>query len=483
MMVLADRYRIRIPLLIFMGGIAFGFLLVFFFRFFKNTYATFLTCGLLVPFIVIIVGNSKHFLLAILTMLLPITVDITLNNTGHIGGTAGYVISAFDIVLAVLYLLWFNEMVRKKNLSVDLFPRISIPAFFLIAIAALSMVFAKFPLLSKFELIEVVKMYFCFFYFANNIKSERDVQFLVLFLLSGLFLESIIGFAQHRYGDPFWPTALGGPPRIEGSRINGTWLSFNDFSWYLGLILPIALSMLFSGIKLIYKLICGLTFFLGCGSLMWTNSRGGWISFAIAAIFVALCVFRNIKGKVGLIKTFAWIIAVFIFISPIYPRLAAKFYDRFGGSDAGAAESRLPQYEVAYKIIKENPIIGIGINNYTKIMGKYDVTEDGLESITRHPVHNIFLHIAAEIGIFGITVFLWLISSILIEGIKYIVSNQDFIAYTVIGMIAGIIAFLVHGLVDTASLGNKLYMFIWFFAAIIFAVNKNVSGFHHPSPS
>ena len=469
---LIDRYKIRIPLLIFLGSIGFGFFLVFFFRFFKSTYATFLTCGLLVPFIIVIVGNGKHFLLSILTMLLPITVDITLNHTGHIGGTAGYIISAFDIVLAVLYLFWFHEMVREKNFSIDLFPRISMPALILMAIAGLSMVFAKFPLLSKFELIEVVKMYLCFFYLANNIKSERDVQVVVLFLLSGLFLESIIGFAQHRYDDPFWPTSLGGPPRIEGSRICGTWLSFNDFSWYLGFVLPISLSVLFSGIKLIYKLICGVTFFLGCGSLMWTNSRGGWISFAVAALFVVLCVFRNIEGKAGLIKIFAWIMAVGVLISPLYPRLYTKFYGRLMGNDGGAAESRLPQYEVAYNIIKENPFVGIGINNYTKVMDDYDTTEEGLESYTHQPVHNIFFHIAAEMGIFGIAVFLWLIFSILTGGMNYIILNKNFTAYTVIGMVAGILAFLVHGLVDTASLGSKLFMFIWFFAGIIFAIKK-----------
>jgi putative inorganic carbon (HCO3(-)) transporter len=239
--------------------------------------------------------------------------------------------------------------------------------------------------------------------------------------------------------------------------------------------------MLFSGIKPIYKVLVGLTFFLGCGSLMWTSSRGGWISFTIASVFVGLCVFGNITGRAAIIKTFAYIMAVFIFISPIYPRLFVKFYGRLGGSDRGSAESRLPQYEVAYNIIKDNPLIGIGINNYTKIVEKYDVTEEGLESLTRYAVHNIFLHIAAEMGIFGLAVFLWLMFSILVEGVSYIILNKNFMAYTVVGMVAGIIAFLVHGFVDTASLGSKLFMFVWFFAGIIFAI-KRIKPLTDPVP-
>jgi len=466
-----ERYKIRVPLLILMGGITFGFFMVSFFMFLPSTFATFFTAAMLVPLAIVIMGDAKRFLLAILIICLPVTVTITLGKTEHISGAAGYMVSVFDVVLGALYLIWMIEIFRKKNLRVNFFPQISIPAFFLILTGALSMVFARFPYLSQIETIEVVKMYFCFFYLANNIKSKTDVQFVVFFLLLGLAFEGVLGFAQRRYSEPFFPSALGGPQRIE-DRVLGSWRSFSDFVWYLTFVLPIALSVMFSGIGLAYKFLCGFIFFLGSGSLMWTISRGGWISFAVAALFVGLCVFSKIRGKSGLIKTFGWIMTVMIFISPLYPRLTTKFYVRFGGEDRGSAESRVPQFEVAYNIIKDNPIVGVGINNYTKVMYDYDTTEEGLDTISQHAVHNIFLHIAAEMGVFGLAAFIWLISAILAEGMKCIISNDDFTAYAVIGMVAGIIAFLVHGLVDTASLGSKLYMFIWFFAGIIFAVRK-----------
>jgi O-antigen ligase len=204
---------------------------------------------------------------------------------------------------------------------------------------------------------------------------------------------------------------------------------------------------------------------------MWSSSRGGWISLAVGVLFVSLFVFNKIKGKKGLIKTFIWIVFVLILISPLFPRLSAKFFVRFAGSDRGSAESRLPQYTVAYNVIRNNPIIGVGINNYTGVMHDYDVSDEGLESITPHAVHNIFLHIVAEIGIFGIAIFIWFISTIFVEGMASI-SNRGFMAYTVIGILAGIMAFLVHGMVDTASLGSKLYMFVWFFAGVIFAAKR-----------
>jgi hypothetical protein len=75
-------------------------------------------------------------------------------------------------------------------------------------------------------------------------------------------------------------------------------------------------------------------------------------------------------------------------------------------------------------------------------------------------------------GVFGFAFFIWLVFAILKGGMKYIIFDEGFMAYAVIGMLGGIIAFLVHGLVDTASLGSKLYMFVWFFAGIIFATKK-----------
>jgi len=475
-MAVAGRYNIGRPQVILIAGILFGLLLILFFRGFKPTYATFLTFGMMIPLVITIVGNAKRFLWAILIICLPITVDISLGGAEyieHTSGASGYLLSLFEMVLAGLYVIWFAEIARGKAMSINFFPQITIPAVFLIGIAALSMVFARYPFLSGFEIIEVLKMYFCFLYLANNIKSESDIRFVVTFLVLGLLFEGILGFAQHRYSEPFWPTALGGPHSID-DRISGTWVSGNDFAWYLTFILPIALSLVFSGIRPIYKLVCGITFLLCGGSLMWSNSRGGWVSLGIGVLFVSLFLFNKIKGKKGLINTFVWSVFILILISPLFPRLSAKVVGRFAGEDRGSAESRLPQYEVAYRIIGSNPIIGVGINNYTEVMHDYDITKEGLESITAHAVHNIFLNIAAEMGILGFVIFIWFITAIFAEGMASISnSNRGFVVYAVIGMLGGLMAFLVHGLVDIASPGSKLFMFVWFFAGIICAI-KNI---------
>jgi O-antigen ligase len=115
-------------------------------------------------------------------------------------------------------------------------------------------------------------------------------------------------------------------------------------------------------------------------------------------------------------------------------------------------------------------------------MWEYDNSAEGLENISRFPVHNIFLHIMAEMGIVGTAVFIWFLSAICIPSLNFICRESNlYEKHVVIGLIAGIIAFLVHGLVDTASIGSKLFYFIWFYAGIIAAVLRMPNDANSPS--
>ena len=450
------------------AGIACGVLIIILFSRLPETYAIIIILAIVSPFIVIIVGESKRLLLGILVVCLPITIDITFGYTGHKGGAAGYIVSFYDIVLALLYLLWFSELIAKKEINIELYPVISLPALFLISFACLSTISAEYPDYGVFEIIEIIKMYLTFIYLANNIKTKSEFQFIVIIFITCLFFEGVLGWAQHRYDRPFFPTALGGPSWVD-SRVKGTWVSYNDFAWYLTCFLPIAMSMMACQIKFFYKLVCFVTLAVGSASLMWTNSRSGWISFAVAAVFVGVLVFYKLKDKKSLINLFFAILIIIILLFPLYPRLFNKTYGRFTGSDKGSTKSRFPQFEIAFNIIKSNPILGIGINNYSEIMWRYDHTEEGLDQISRHPVHNIFLQIAAEMGIPGLSIFIWFLIVIFYTGVRYIFLKKGFMVYGAIGMLAGILAFLTHGLYDVASIGSKMFLFTWFFAGLIFA--------------
>jgi len=477
---ISERYEIGWPVIVILGGMICG-LFILLFTFLPARWGVLCAIGIMVPFIAVLTGDVKRFFLATLVFTLPIQLDITIRHSGHLGGAAGFIISLYDIILAILYILWISELVRNKG-RINFFPRISLPFFFLIGMAILSMAKASFPTLSLFEIVQVLKMYLGFLYIANNIKSKKEIQFVVVFLLLGLFLEGVLGLAQYKFDRPFVPSVLGGPEKLGYirlgrplSRISGTWASYNDFAWYLTFMLPISMSLLFSRIKGIYKLMCGLTLVAGIGALICTLSRAGWISFVVAALIVLLLNFSKTKGKTGLNNFSASIVAILIIVS-IIVTVNPQFFNivnrRIFSDDYGAALSRIPQMQVASNIIRTHPFLGVGINNYTEVMEQYDTTDIKLTSITRHQVHNIFLQVAAEMGIVGLAIFIWLIFMVYKEGLSYVKISEGPILAIGIGLIGGITAFLIHGLVDAASLGNHLFLIFWFFTGIIIAVRK-----------
>ena len=140
--------------------------------------------------------------------------------------------------------------------------------------------------------------------------------------------------------------------------------------------------MVFSKIKTVYKIACLLISAVASGTLMWTNSRSGWVSLGMAVLFMGFLIVSKIREKKAFINIFLTAILILILIFPLYPRLYNKIYGRFAGHDGGSAESRLPQFEIAYNIIKSNPILGIGINRTTdsgmffRVSGEYTDYDD-----------------------------------------------------------------------------------------------------------
>jgi len=72
--------------------------------------------------------------------------------------------------------------------------------------------------------------------------------------------------------------------------------------------------------------------------------------------------------------------------------------------------------QMALSMVKESPLTGVGLNNFTVIMDRYGL----IPATTRflQPVHNVYLLILAETGILGLAGFLYLIFSPFYRAIK-----------------------------------------------------------------
>ena len=143
--------------------------------------------------------------------------------------------------------------------------------------------------------------------------------------------------------------------------------------------------------------------------------------------------------------------------------------DRLLSPDEEAAINRLPMWRVAINVIMENPIFGTGLNSYSEIMHQYDPKR--LIGGFIFPVHNVYLFIAAEIGIPG-AVFLLLffvtIGNYLFKSLK---KQQLNIMALSAGLLGGLIALFLHGLVDSSFKQDlQLWYVIMAFGGIAIAI-------------
>lgn len=130
-------------------------------------------------------------------------------------------------------------------------------------------------------------------------------------------------------------------------------------------------------------------------------------------------------------KKYNWMVG-FIFIFVVIfavlwlPLKSRIFYENFSKN----INLRAYLNEISINIIKENFFTGIGVGNFIENIDKYSK-----EKITKYyfyqPVHNIYLLIFSESGIFGILAFLFFLGNIIKKNFKYL--GIIFLGFLIIG--------------------------------------------------
>ncbi len=403
--------------------------------------------GLVILAAILLMRDAKQALLAVLITTLPLNFSKTLiHHSIHIGGAQNFDVSLMNIALLGLYLIWLLE---KPDGIIE---QRRIPSIFtwsltlFIVISGLSIIKAEHITLSIFELYRIGIAALIFLYFAKRVDIKKEFNLIIIALLFGLFLISAETLTNHFLGTSFNLSTLGRGESNELSefiagnnfmRAGGSLGSPNALASYLVLLLPISFALLFSKIKTSAKLADLVVFLAGSATLLLTLSRGAWIGFSLAIITILLlAVRRRLLSSI--------MVSAFIVLSGGLVVLINFMFDnmiwlRFTASQAHNVTSRLKFALIAFNVIKSNPILGVGINNFSEVMARFDTT--GVMSIigvNNPPVHDIYLLIAAEIGVIGLIVFLTFFIAVMFADIKACFAYEDPYAWVLIGILGEI---------------------------------------------
>lgn len=268
------------------------------------------------------------------------------------------------------------------------------------------------------------------------VRVHYDKRKLLLAFFSSLFLQSSLAIWQFFTQKTFafkWlglashlPSDLGTGviETVGADGIGERWLrAYGGFDHpnILGGVLAIGLIMLiwlfvkdkFKNKTIAYYLFFTI-FFLG---LILSFSRSAWLGFGLSTIFllIVFLVKKDWRAEGKILKTILLSVVIFLIIFSQYSNL---FITRLSGD--GRLETK-SDYERNYflnesrSIISDNFLFGTGIGNYITNTIK---ERKGDYFWTFQPVHNTFLLVLAEIGIFGFLFFIFLLSWIIFYSIE-----------------------------------------------------------------
>jgi len=439
------------------------------------------------PLFLIYEDWAKKGLVAILLLTLPLNISQTQFLRPHIGGAQGLIISLNGLALFFLYLLLFLDLIRDRQTDFRLLPFAGLPLIGMLFFAALSLIGAPDRMLGFFELLEFVRMYLNFLYIFHYARTEKNSHWILFVLLAGLCLENGIALLQQVTGSSLNLRILGGHEAeaiqtIGGDRVfrmGGTLGNSNSLAWYLDFLLPLTVSLLFLKHPRWIRTAAFSCFFPGIVVLVLTFSRGGWIGFLVGGLIVLIMRLR----RASLRHRFYLGIFVILLLAMTLTLLAGfdnPVKERFTADDNQSAYVRLPLMRVAWNMIKSNPITGVGLNNYTLVHHLYDQTSEQVSSHFPYPVHNLFLQLGAEIGIIGLGFFFLFLLMTLWYAFR-LASHCSGLEQTVgIGVLGGIVAGMIQGLVENATIGSYHLLPLWILAGwasgLAHELNKPAEG-------
>ncbi|MGL5951400.1 MAG: O-antigen ligase family protein, partial [Cetobacterium sp.] len=213
------------------------------------------------------------------------------------------------------------------------------------------------------------------------------------------------------------------------------------------------------GKRLVYLVMGLLAFYM----MFKTGSRSGMVAFLLVTAISLITL--NLKKGLSIVAVLTLIFTL------SFGKMPIEYQDKFKSIKNTKSDisnlGRLRMWRFSYFIIKENPIIGIGFENFYKETEKekYNEIRKGDENFTVgyfHP-HNEILNIWVSAGTLGILSFLILIWNIISEIIIKIKKNKDDKVLQIILLF--FIYILVFGMFEPLLLNVGGYV-IWFILSL-----------------
>lgn len=243
-------------------------------------------------------------------------------------------------------------------------------------------------------------------------------------------------------------------------RIRSVYGSPNNLGLFLGRVVPLSLAFIFFGAvrwrRWLYLSISVPVILC----LYLTHSRGAWLlGLPAALLFLGI-----MKGRRALAAAVGAVAVAILALLPVakMERITSLF--DFGG---GTTFQRLKLWEGSLKMIRDHPLFGVGLDNFLYQYPRYMLPEAWQEPDLSHP-HNIVLDWWTRLGVLGVGTLIWLEMAFFRTGLRlYRSLRAAEVQALILGLMASMVGFLAHGLIDNSYFLVDLGFFFFLTLGIV----------------
>jgi O-antigen ligase len=361
------------------------------------------------------------------------------------GAVQGWAISVIHMVTLLALTAFLLENCLKWNWEWIKTP-LDIPILCLLVFCLLSSLFSVQEYTSLWSFILLLNYIIIYYLIIQTLKTREHLRHLTGVIIFVAAFLSIIGMLKKFGANPFpwWNYDIGLNPDLAVS--SSTFGNPNHFAGYLSMAIPLMLGLFFTGIKGGKVFFSILLTLLMTAALIFSISRGGWVSTAVGMAFMvaALLINQYLEGKtMVLIVLVSLFFIAFIALSnrPVINELLTI---KQASKDV-SLQSRIQVWHKTIDMIRDYPWLGTGPGTFSTMFTQYQ--PPGFTS-RFFRAHNDYLQFISETGIPLIAIMVWMIIGLYLKGMTKLANLSRLIRGTALGAISGITALLFFSIFD-----------------------------------
>ena len=323
-----------------------------------------------------------------------------------------------------------------------------------------------------------VRGYLIYFYFAHALQERWQLRALVVVLLAMVAIQGSLGLVQYLTRSNIGSISdfVGGTVgkvREVGTatgalfRVRGTLNTDTSLAHWLEMLVPLSLSLWLAARTRVQRLLLGLIVLAGAATQVVTFTRGGWFGLAAGVAVVVWLQFRGHLTHRHLTTVVVAVVLLGLLLLPFAGLIRTRLFE----SQEDTLSVRQNLNRTALAVIADYPLTGIGPDNFVRVAPEYGTGWSWRAEGEMHKVHNMYLALASEAGPLGLLLFLAFIGTVLMQAWRGRQRGPEGASWETVllarGLLAGLVAVLVHGLAAWGLLSYGVFPLFWMLVGLV----------------